>query len=414
MEKILDVWLLGMRAGQLSQDINSQLTFQYNHAYLDNPGNIPLSHSMPLRPEPYIHRECRGFFSGLLPEGEVRTTVARNLGISARNDFSLLSAIGGECAGAVSFTSPDIKIPYGENQYQDITEDELALLIKSLPERPLLAGKVGIRLSLAGAQEKLALAIREQAFAIPIGTAPSTHIIKPDLARFPGIIYNEALCMQLARNIGLTTAEVDIRYARDIPYLCITRYDRIQDQGHGISRLHQEDFCQALGIVSDRKYQQEGGPSLVDCFNLIREISSVSAIDLQQLLDGVIFNYCIGNNDAHAKNFSLLYTTSESGRQQIRLAPLYDLISTTYYPVLSAHMAMAIGDKYISSEVLSLHFEQLAKRAGLTPTLVIARVKTIAGLILEHLPDVTSQRSAVGDLKQYLTERVKEVIRKMR
>ena len=415
MVKTLSVYLLGKLAGHLTQDLNSQLSFQYASAYLEHPGHLPLSYSMPLRTEPYTNPECRGYFSGLLPEGEVRTVVARNLGISAGNDFSMLNAIGGECAGAVSFVPPDIHLTEEEDQYQIITEDELAMLITSLPERPLLAGKTGIRLSLAGAQEKIALTIREDEIAIPLGSSPSTHIIKPDLSRFPGIIYNEAICMQLARSIGLTTAEAHIRHAGEVPYLLVTRYDRRDagDKEYSVARLHQEDFCQAMGIVSDRKYQQEGGPSLVDCFHLIREVSSVSALDLQQFLDAVIFNYCIGNHDAHAKNFSLLYTPNDSGGHQVRLAPLYDLISTAYYPALSAQMAMAIGDKYIANEVLPLHFEQMARRAGFSPALVKARIKTLANLILRHLPEVASDTPASGDLEDYISARVREVLRKM-
>src|SRR6185437_8408650 len=147
-----------------------------------------------------------------------------------------------------------------------------------------------------------------------------------------------------------------------------------------------EDFCQALGIVPETKYQKEGGPSLRDCFNLLREVSSAPVIDLARLLDAVIFNYLVGNNDAHGKNFSLLYPGARTGDFQVRLAPLYDIVSTAYYPELSREMAMKLGGEYSSERVTPQNFEKLAEEAGLAKPLVRRRVPELADAILTALP----------------------------
>src|SRR5260370_24556450 len=145
--------------------------------------------------------------------------------------------------------------------------------------------------------------------------------------------------MNLASTVGLPTAIVEIRTVEDLEYLLVERYDRVHRQVPGgepvLERLHQEDFCQAQGIVSEMKYQKEGGPSLKQCFQLLRDVSSAPVLDLGHLLDAVIYNYFVGNNDAHGKNFSLLYHGVGTEDLDVRLAPLYDVVSTVYYPDLS-------------------------------------------------------------------------------
>jgi serine/threonine-protein kinase HipA len=155
-----------------------------------------------------------------------------------------------------------------------------------------------------------------------------------------------------------------------------------------LERLHQEDFCQALGIVSEQKYQKEGGPSLKQCFALLREVSSAPVIDLARLLDAVIFNYFVGNNDAHGKNFSLLYRGTRTENFEVRLAPLYDVVSTVYYPELSRDMAMRIGDEYSSEKVTAKNFEQLAEEAGLGKPLVRRRVVELSERVSAVLPEL--------------------------
>ena len=258
--------------------------------------------------------------------------------------------------------------------------------------RPLLAGEEGIRLSLAGAQDKVALRMEHGDVYLPIAGAPSTHILKPSVERFESVVFNEALCMKLAAEVGLPTASVETMKVNGMDYLLVERYDRIHKQGPGIEpvleRLHQEDFCQALGIVSEHKYQKESGPSLKQCFGLLREVSSAPVIDLALLLEAAIYNYLVGNNDAHGKNFSLLYHGVGTANLEIRLSPLYDIVSTVYYPELSRDMAMKIGGEYSSEKVTAKNFQQLAEEAGLGKPLVRARVPQMAERVIAALGKV--------------------------
>lgn len=390
MPRKLDVYLRRELAGQLIQDEHGQMSFVYEESWLKNPNASPLSHSLPLRKERFSRNECRGFFAGILPEQAQREIIAKNLGISARNDFAMLKQIGGECAGAVVFIPAGESLPERNYGYRQLTDAQLAEILKQLPRRPLLAGEDGIRLSLAGAQDKIAVHISHGQISLPLGGAPSTHILKPAIERFEGIVFNEAFCMKLARAVGLHAAKAELGKVENIDYLLVERYDRTRlkdspDRPERLEREHQEDFCQAFGIVPENKYQNEGGPSLKQCFALLRELSSAPVIDLQRFLDAVIFNFLIGNHDAHGKNFSLLY-----GRET-QLAPIYDVLSTAYYPELSKKMAMKIGGEYVSDKVLPKDFEQLAEEAGLAKPMVKQRVRELAETVLSKAPEMVAE-----------------------
>ncbi|HEY1686229.1 MAG TPA: type II toxin-antitoxin system HipA family toxin [Tepidisphaeraceae bacterium] len=395
MKRKLDVYLRQHLVGNLVQDEHGQMTFDYAETWLKNPKAIALSHSLPLTKTHFNRNECRGFFAGILPEESKREIVAHNLGISAKNDYAMLEKIGGECAGAVTFMPAGTELPKSEHNYRALTDKELAEILKALPRRPLMAGDEGVRLSLAGAQDKIAVQVSGNQISIPLRGAPSTHILKPALGSFEGVVANEALCMKLARAVGMNAAEAEARNVEGIDYLLVERYDRTMSSDtpntlKTLKREHQEDFCQALGIIPENKYQAEGGPSLKQCFALAREASSAPVIDLQALLDAVIFNFLIGNHDAHGKNFSFLYSGG-----QTRLAPLYDLLSTSYYPELSPKMAMKIGGEYLSASITAKHFEQLAEEAGLAKPIVRRRVPELAELILSTMPAVTTNHPVV-------------------
>jgi serine/threonine-protein kinase HipA len=391
MDKTLDVYLHDELVGHLIQDEGGQTVFEYVQNWLDRPGATALSVSLPLRRERFSRNECRGFFAGILPDEGKREIIARNLGISARNDYAMLERIGGECAGAVTFIPSGQPLPVRNYHYRALSSKELADIFKDLPKRPLLAGEEGIRLSLAGAQDKIAVRIEGGEISLPLGGAPSTHILKPSVERFAGVVFNEALTMQLAAAVDLPAAKVEVRTVEQIDYLLVARYDRTYVQSGGatvLERLHQEDFCQALNIAPEMKYQKEGGPSLKNCFELLREVSSAPVIDLARLLDTIIYNYLIGNNDAHGKNFSLLYHRVGTASQEIRLAPLYDAISTVYYPELSDEIAMKIGSEYKSERVTPRDFEKLAEEAGLAKPIVRRRVSELAESILSTMSNV--------------------------
>ena len=418
MARTLDVYLHNDLVGHLVQDDGGGMVFDYVESWLNKPGATPLAQSLPLRAKRFKRNECRGFFAGILPEGATREIIARNLGISAPNDYAMLERIGGECAGAVTFIPAGQTLPERNYSYRKLSAQQLAAILKELPKRPLLAGEEGIRLSLAGAQDKVAVRIENGEVCLPLGGAPSTHILKPAVERFEGVVFNEALCMKLAAEAGLPAASVETMNVSGIDCLLVERYDRIHKQGPDaepvLERLHQEDFCQAQGMVPEHKYQKEGGPSLKQCFRLLREVSSAPVIDLARLLEAVIYNYLIGNNDAHGKNFSLLYRGVGTANLEIRLAPLYDVVNTLYYPELSRDMAMKIGGEYSSAKVTARNFEQLAEEAGLGKPLVRGRVaemaeRVIAGLTKVQIAHPVAER--VAGLIRQRSEKVRDSFR---
>ena len=404
MARTLNVYYDRELVGELVQDDGGHMTFQYDASWLGKPEPIALSRSLPLQEEPFTQKECRGFFGGILPEEDKRKIIARILGISDKNDFAMLEQIGGECAGAISFLPEDEAIPEDDNRYRELTDDELAKILRELPRRPLMAGEDGIRLSLAGAQDKIAVRLDDGKISIPRGSAPSSHVLKPAIDTYEGIVFNEAFCMALARACDLNTAPVEIGKVDGIDYLLAERYDRTRGEGGNIQRLHQEDFCQALGIRSEIKYQSEGGPSLKDCFALLRDASSAPAPDLIALLDAVIFNLLIGNHDAHAKNFSFLFFPDRS----IRLAPLYDLVSTVFYPELTDRMAMKIGKQPKSALIYPEDVNDFAADAGLGAALARARIPALAGRLLQEVPGIDRPHPISESVATLITERCKD------
>lgn len=241
-------------------------------------------------------------------------------------------------------------------------------MLDALPLRPLLAGEAGLRLSLAGAQSKVPVVLVNGAIALPAPGQPTTHILKPPIARFAATTENEAFAMRLAAAVGLEVAAVEPRLVRDRPFLLVQRYDRIRDDGGRVHRIHQEDFCQALGVPPELKYASEGGPTLRDCFALVRSQSIRPAVDVMKLLDAAIFNVITGNADAHGKNFSLLYE-----REGPRLAPLYDLLATVAYPELSAKFAMRIGRRATLEALDAKGWTAFAADAGLGSPMIRRR-----------------------------------------
>lgn len=401
MTKTLDVYLQNDLVGHLFSE-HGQIEFEYANSWLASPNAKPLSHSLLLQAERFTRNECRGFFAGVLPEAHKRELIAKNFGISPRNDFSILEKIGGECAGAVTFVPAGESLPQGEYHYTPLADADLLYRLEQLPTTPLMAGEDGIRLSLAGAQDKLAVHVKDGKISIPLGGAPSTHIIKPAIREIKDLVYNEAFCMQLAKAAGLPVANVEVRTLFDkLDYLLVERYDRVVDAKGNVQRLHQEDFCQALGVVPENKYQSEGGPSLKQCFALLREVSSKPVVDLGNLLDAVIFNVLIGNHDAHGKNFSLLYQANGT----TQLSPLYDLICTVYYPNLAKKMAMKLGGEGQSDRLYPRHFEKLADEAGLAKPMVKQRAVEMTERITSALDKVAINHPSIPKLSELISER---------
>jgi serine/threonine-protein kinase HipA len=370
----LEVWLFADHVGTLFLR-DGRLNFRYDPAWLGQSNAVALSISLPLRPEPFDDHQSRPFFAGLLPEGQLRRLLARHLQISGQNDFALLDHIGGECAGAVTFLARGQTLPAAASadDVQWLSDEEVVVILDELPRRPMLAGQDGLRLSLAGAQDKLPVVFDGHRIGLPRNGSPSSHILKPPIHAVEDSVINEGFCMALAETMQLRPAKSTMRVVLDRPFLLVGRYDRTLDaQGHPL-RVHQEDFCQSLGVVPEMKYQNEGGPDLAQCFDLVRRVTRPSAPHVLRLFDGVIFNALIGNHDAHAKNFSLLY----AGQTPV-LAPFYDLLSTAVYPTLTPKMAMKIGSKYKFSEVQARHWAQFAQSAGLARSPARKRILELA------------------------------------
>ena len=377
MARELDVWLFADRVGTLAL-IEGRLNFCYAPDWLSRSNAVALSASLPLQSEPFDDRKARPFFAGLLPEGRMRRLIAQHFQVSGQNDFALLDHIGGECAGAVTFLEPGqaLPAPAQGDDVQWLNDEEVVAILDELPHRPMLAGKNGLRLSLAGAQDKLPVVFDGGRIGLPHNGTPSSHILKPAIHAVEDSVANEGFCTALADALQLRPAKSKVHSIGDRSFLLVERYDRIADgQGHR-RRLHQEDFCQALGVVPEMKYQNEGGPDLAQCFDLVRRVTRPSAPQILRLLDYVIFNVLIGNHDAHAKNFSLLY----SG-QTTSLAPLYDTLSTAVYPTLTPRMAMKIGSRYNFGEVQARHWERFAENAGLAKAQARKRILELANLL---------------------------------
>lgn len=382
----LEVWLFADSVGTLAL-IDGRLSFRYADDWLKRPNAVALSCSLPLQAEPFDDHRTRPFFAGLLPEGQLRRLIAQQLQVSGQNDFALLDRIGGECAGAVTFLEPgNAPNPAGEGEIEWLSEEGIIAVLDELPRRPMLAGRDGLRLSLAGAQVKLPVVVDGDRIGLSRHGTPSSHILKPSIHGIEDSVTNEGFCLALAEALQLKAARASLRSIRDRRFLLVERYDRTRDGSGRIHRLHQEDFCQALGVVPEMKYQNEGGPGLAHCFELVRRVTRPSAPQVLSLLDYVAFNALIGNHDAHAKNFSLLYT----GKVPI-LAPLYDALSTAVYPDLTPKMAMKLGSKYLFSEVQARHWEQFAEAAGLAKAQTRKRVLELA----KRLP-VTARKLQVA------------------
>jgi serine/threonine-protein kinase HipA len=360
----LDVYLHDERAGLLERIDGANLRFTYDLGWLATAA-APISLSLPLREEPYEDHDCRPFFKGLLPEGEFLRSIARTFHISAENPFTVLQEIGGECAGAISLVAPDGDPPFASAPDPEwMSEPQLASLLAELPARPLLTGPEddeGVRLSLAGTRDKLPVLLEDDRVGITRGRPPSTHIIKVPPPEIEGFVADEAYCMALAREIGLSAAMAVPVRAGDLEALMVERYDRSR-AGATVRRIHQEDLCQASGRPPEMKYEAEGGPGVAECAKLISEHGAGPGASLLKFLDALLFNLLIGNADAHSKNYSLLL----EGSGAPLLAPLYDLLSTRAYGRrFGRKMGMKYGGEYRPEWIRGRHLDRLAEDLGI-------------------------------------------------
>ena len=377
------------------------LAFAYTEEWLTDPDAFGLSLSLP-RVREVDPRRARFFFANLLPEANVRTLVCRRLGISEDNDFALLEAIGGECAGAFTIVPEGTDPVASSAEYELLEPKRLAELARGYEALPAVDGRGRVRLSLAGAQDKLPVLEDGGRFYLPLQSSPSTHILKFPNRNFKHLPANEVLVSELARRVGLPVVPTRWEKIGSEGLCVVQRYDRIRE-GTTVTRLHQEDLCQALGVAPANKYEQEGGPSFIGCVDVVREHSHEPLTDVQALLRWLAFIIVAGNADGHAKNLSLLYDDGW------RLAPFYDLVCTRAYDRIDRRLAMRVGGESDPDRLRRLQVEACARELALKPGWLVSTVVAVAESILEELPEAVS---ASGVAKSPAVERIVPLVRK--
>jgi serine/threonine-protein kinase HipA len=360
MANALAVWLYGIRVAVVEQERERLRLFYTTEALERYPLGVPLlSLSLPLTSRRYPHGVVRAFLDGLLPEGEPRRAVAADFDLRAGDTYGLIRALGRDCAGALVIQPDDQPAPPQPTTKtaEPLTEAAIGDLVANLRSAPLGVG-TRVRMSLAGVHEKLLLTrMLDGSWGRPVEGTPSTHSLKPEIAEYRNTVENEAFCMRLAKHLGLPVSAVQTTMMNGRPLIIVERYDRIVHADGTVERIHQEDFCQAMSIPPEKKYEEDGGPTLRRIAGILQGVAGSDS--LETLLRAVTINVLIGNGDAHGKNFSLLHDASGS----LRLAPLYDLLSTLVYG--DDRLAMHIDDVRRTNRATADRIVNEAARWGL-------------------------------------------------
>ncbi|MBI1945869.1 MAG: type II toxin-antitoxin system HipA family toxin [Deltaproteobacteria bacterium] len=360
--------------GELTRQADGATSFRY----LPGAGaRRPISHSLPLDDG---EREHPGtFFENLLPDGIQRERLARRLGVSDASTFAMLEVVGGDCAGALTVA----RWPLAVRARATPRPLDEALLRKLLETGvvPTVVSE-GLRLSLAGAQDKLPVVLRDGTLALPEGRAASTHILKLPNRDFPGLVDNEHFLLELARDAGLPVVR-SVRWplpaaGRERFGLLVERFDRA-----GGRRLHQEDLCQATGMPPSRKYQADSGPSLLDVVAVL-DAASTEPRDIAQLVRWQAFNVATGNNDGHAKNLSLRREPA------VCLAPAYDLVCTRAWDSLSKDLAFGVAEVRDGGAVGPVAWSRFAEEARVGRRLVLDAVAQVTTAVAERATAVAN------------------------
>ena len=388
------------------------LRLTYDDHYLDDPHATTLSVSMSAPVRHHTDRVLTPWLWGLLPDNaDVLGRWGREFGVSVASPFPLLATqVGHDCAGAVQFCAPgevdDLLARPGT--VQPLSEAEIADRMRALrtDTTTWLGPEFTGRFSLAGAQAKTALTFDEvHGWVQPGGSAPTTHILKPAVVGLDGHDLNEHLCLAAARRCGLVVASTRVEAFEDQTAIVVERYDRHVVAGE-LTRIHQEDVCQALGIDPSRKYQSDGGPSPADIAGLLRSVLPADRAlhDIRRFVDALAFNWIVAGTDAHAKNYSLLHAG-----HQTRLAPLYDVASALPYDGSGGHklkLAMKLGREYrlLATDRVSA-WRSLAAAVMLPDDEVAGRVVDLAAKVGAAFADAAADPTIL-DLGSDLPERL--------
>ncbi|MHB8814165.1 MAG: type II toxin-antitoxin system HipA family toxin [Steroidobacteraceae bacterium] len=386
----------GELAGRVLADKSGRLSLGYEKPWRESPQSYSLSATMPLADITYPQKSVWPYLWNLLPENpNVLQRWAQQYHVSAGNPFKLLAHVGADVPGAAQFIPPERRAEMQSEQrliIEWISIDELRERLIQLRadisalRRP---GDIG-KMSLPGAQAKTAFYWDRETnrWGVPGARTPTTHIIKPCIPGFDGLVENEHLCQDIAARLEMPAAR-SLVLMLDQPYIVVERYDRLPPApGTPLPRrIHQEDMCQALGLMPTKKYQEDGGPGIPQITTLIRRVSASPEVDVERFLKANIFNWLIGGTDAHAKNYSFLVGAGD----EMRLAPLYDLSSQLPYPKqIAQRLAMKIGDHYEFALVTPADWRTLARSCALDEERVIGMLTDMA----RALPDVVSAAHA--------------------
>jgi serine/threonine-protein kinase HipA len=388
------IMIEGNLIGRVRADKAGRLSLDYEAGWRESPQAHSLSVSMPLAQITYLRK--------LLPENPyVLQRWGQQYRVSAANPFKLLANVGADVPGAAQFIPPERLQEIQSAQQPTIdwmTVDELAERLRQLRadiaavRRP---GDIG-KMSLPGAQAKTAYYWdeRRNRWGVPGGRTPTTHIIKPCVPGFEGLVENEHLCQDIAARLGMPAARSHV-LALDQPYIVVERYDRLppREGASIVQRIHQEDLCQALGLMPGKKYQEEGGPGIAQVVTLLRRASSDPGVDVDRFLRANMFNWLIGGTDAHAKNYSLLIGAGD----EIRLAPLYDLSSQLPYPdLIDQRAAMKIGDHHDFRRVGIADWRKLARACAIEEERVVALLTDMARALPDEISAARDQALTDG------------------
>jgi serine/threonine-protein kinase HipA len=411
----------GQMAGRVVAEHSGRLTLTYEPGWLKSNQAHSLSVSMQLGTLTYPHKLVSPYLWNLLPENpNVLQRWAQQHHVSAANPFKLLTFVGADVPGAAQFLPPEQSDAIEAEHAPRIDWIDMANLQERLRQlredisamrRP---GDIG-KLSLPGAQAKTAFYwdVANDRWGIPGGRTPTTHIIKPCVPGFDGLVENEHLCQDIAARLHLVAAKSSV-LSLDDTYIVVERYDRLPPSADAPipRRIHQEDLCQALGLMPAYKYQEDGGPGIAQIAALLRRVSTEPEIDVHRFLQANIFNWLIGGTDAHAKNYSLLIGAAD----EVRLAPLYDLSSQLPYPdLITQKVAMKIGAHYQIARVGVEDWHHVAKTCNLAQEQVIAMVTSMAKALPDEIAAARDQalkdglsRSAIIPLAQNLIAHAQE------
>ncbi len=422
MSTDLNVWMNGELVGAWSRTRTGVHRLAYAETWLHSPRRRSLSLSLPIGPS----REITGapvssYFENLLPDND---NIRRRLGARFRTGgteaFELLTAIGRDCVGAVQLLPPEMA-PEGFDRIDGVPLNaaDVERLLRSVTAEPLPGmndDAEAFRISIAGAQEKTALLCQHGKWIRPRGATPTTHILKLPLGVVGGglqldmseSVENEWLCAQILRALGFSVAKSDIAVFGAQKVLVVERFDRQWREERWIARLPQEDFCQALAVPPDRKYEFDGGPGMGDALKLLSGSASPDA-DREQFLLAHLAFWLLAATDGHAKNFSVFLNAGDS----YRMTPLYDVLSA--WPIIGhganslspqkARLAMGLRAKSIHyglRDIRARHYREMAEKSGV-PT-VWDKMQALIRNVPQSL-EVVEERLA-SDFPRILWERI--------